>query len=92
MKGIKSHSESRPGLVGVDVNVNVDVAVSGKEDDADDDGASIPIHNTNTAKPMLNVRKSEINECWREDESNASGKYLKNRVSQQKRTNSFTIE
>ena len=48
LKGIKSHSESRPGLVGVDVNVNVDVAVSGKEDDADDDGASIPIHNTNT--------------------------------------------
>ena len=72
--------------------VHVPVPVSGKEDDADDDGASIPIHNTNTAKPMLNVRKSEINECWREDESNASGKYLKNRVSQQKRTDSFTIE
>ena len=39
------------------------------------------------AKPMLNVRKCEINDFltsrnleWREDESNASDKYLRNRV------------
>jgi tRNA(Ile)-lysidine synthase TilS/MesJ len=45
------------------------------------------IHNIYFAKPMLRVRKTEIsdyltshNHTWREDGSNASGKYLRNRV------------